>query len=70
MGFAMMFNQNILIGNNFKDKVYNAMQMIALCCYAGKLGYLKESNNKLATTVALLPGIALGIRRIMQFRKM
>ena len=67
MGYANMYNQRIALSNNFKNKLNNAMQMVALAFYAKKLHYLKESNNKFITAIALLPGIALGIRRKLQF---
>jgi glycosyltransferase involved in cell wall biosynthesis len=67
MGYAMMYNQRILLSKSFKEKFYNAVQMVALIYCAKNFNYLKESNNKPITVLALLPGIALGIRRKIQF---
>lgn len=70
MGFAMMHNQNLLIYQGLKQKVHEAMQMTALCFYAGHLGYLRESNNSFVTALTLPMGIALGIRRKIQYSKL
>ena len=70
MGFVMMHNQNLLIDKNLKNSCYTICQMIALLYYKGNLKYIKNSNRKLLT-IALLPfGIALGIRRKMQYKKL
>lgn len=69
MGFAMMYNQNLLIYTKFKDKLYNATQMVALSFYANQLCYLKKTNNIFITIIAFLPGIILGLRRYIQFTK-
>ena len=70
MGFAMMYNQNILISESFKDKCINAMRMSALAIYAGHPEYLWKSNNRLATLLTLPLGLALSIRRALQYRKL
>lgn len=69
MGFAMMYNQNIILSGNFKEKFRNSTQMIALCVYAKHMDYLKESNNKLITLLSFPFGVLLGIRRKMQYSK-
>lgn len=69
MGYAMMYNQDLLRFPRFKEQCYNAIQMIALCFYAGHLSYLKQSNAPLATLLMLLPGFIWGIRRKCQFAK-
>lgn len=70
MGFAMMHNQNILINNSFKQKVHAAIQMTALCFYAGNLNYLKQSNNVMLTVLTFPLGIAIGCRRKIQYSKL
>lgn len=70
MGFAMMHNQNLLIKKGMKQKLHSASQMIALCIYAKHLEYLRKSNNKAVTALALPYGLALGIRRCMQYAKL
>lgn len=70
MGFAMMHNQNILIYHSFKQKVHAAIQMTALCFYAGNLNYLKKSNNMMLTVLTFPLGIAIGCRRKIQYSKL
>lgn len=70
MGFAMMYNQNLLMrSKSFYEKCYNSVQMTALSFYANHLGYLKKSNNKFITLLVFPIGIVWGIRRTLQFRK-
>ena len=70
MGYAMMFNQDLLRFRNFKSRCYNAIQMTALCTYAGHLEYLLKSNDKLISFATLPLGFIWGVRRILQFSKM
>lgn len=70
MGFAMMYNQNLLFQKDFKSKFQNAIRMTALCFYAGNMDYLKKSNSKPATIISFPAGILLGFRRKKQFSKM
>lgn len=67
MGFAMMYNQNMLFQKGFRTNLRNAAQMIALSSYAGNMGYLKESNNRIMTALAFPVGVLLGRRRKKQF---
>ncbi len=69
MGYAMMYNQDLLRFKSFKAQCYNAIQMTALCTYAGHLDYLKKSNAPLATALTLPIGLIWGIRRKIQFAK-
>ena len=69
MGYAAMYNQRITLSKSVKEKFYNATQMVALSFYAGNLCYLIKSKNILTTLVAQIPGIALGIRRVVQLKK-
>jgi len=70
MGYAMMYNQNLLRFKDFRSQCYNAIQMTALCTYAGHLDYLKKSNAPLATALTLPIGLIWGIRRKLQFAKL
>lgn len=70
MGYAMMYNQNLIRFKDLKSRCYNAIQMIALSFYAGHLSYLKQSNAKLITALVFPIGIIWGIRRCIQFRKL
>lgn len=69
MGYAMMYNHKILLADRFSEKCRNAMQMTALCLYAGYPGYLLKSNCKLATLLTLPLGIVLSFRRCLQYKK-
>ena len=70
MGFAMMYNQNLLFQRGVLTNMKNAMQVTALCFYSGNMGYLKKSNNRVYTLLTLVPGLLLGIRRKRQFAKL
>ncbi len=70
MGFAMMYNQNLLFHEDFKSKFNDAMQMNALSFCSGNPSYILKSNNIGYSVLALLPGAALSVRRKMQFKKM
>lgn len=67
MGYAMMHNQNMLIQDSFQDRCRSAVQMTALSLYAGNPGYLMKSNCMAATLLTLPVGVALSIRRRMQY---
>jgi len=69
MGYAMMYNQDLLRFPKFTSRCYNAIQMIALCTYAGHFDYLGKSNAPWITALVLPVGLILGVRRIMQFNK-
>lgn len=69
MGFAMMHNQNMKIRKSFKEKCKCAMQMTALCIYAGHVRYLTKTNCFLATLITFPLGIALSFRRQRQYAK-
>lgn len=70
MGYAMMHNQNILLSKSFREKCRCAMQMTALSLYAGYPEYLKESNSMAATALTFPLGVALSLRRRMQYAKL
>lgn len=70
MGYAMMYNQNILLCRRFREKLRCAMQMTALALYAGEPGYLRWSNCPAATVLSLPLGIGLSLRRRMQYRRL
>lgn len=70
MGFAMMYNQNLLFHKEFKPKFNDAIQMIALSLYAKQFKYLMQANDKWITILALPVGAVLGMRRKIQFSHM
>lgn len=70
MGYAMMYNQNLLFSESFQEKCVNVLRMTALAMYAGNLKYIFTCNEK-ALAVLLLPaGILLGLRRKCQYAKL
>lgn len=69
MGYAMMYNQDLLRFRDFKSRCYNAIQMTALCTCAGHWEYLLKSNDKLISFITLPLGIIWGVRRKRQFNK-
>lgn len=70
MGFAMMYNQNILLAKSFREKCRHAMQMTALALCGGQPGYLTRTNSPAATALTLPLGMGLAVRRWMQFRRL
>lgn len=70
MGFAMMYNQDMKCFSGFNRKFNDALQMTALCYYAGHLKYLIKSTNIPLSILAFFPGVLLGIRRKIQFSKL
>ena len=70
MGYAMMYNQNMLLCDSFLKKCRCAAQMTALSLYAGHPEYLKKSNCIAATLLTFPLGLALSFRRWIQYRKM
>ena len=70
MGYAMMYNQDLFRFPKAKDRCRNAIQMIALCAYAGQLSYIQRTNAPVITMLMLLPGLIWGVRRICQFKRL
>lgn len=70
IGFAMMYNQNMLIYPSLKDKMVNAIRMTALCLYGKSFSYLRKSNYPLLTILTFPLGVALFLRRWRQYKKL
>lgn len=70
MGYAMMHNQNMLIHTRFFERFKSAMQMTALALYAENISYLRKSNCMTATVMSFPLGVALSIRRRIQYAKL
>mgnify|MGYP006368968697 CR=1 FL=1 len=69
MGYAMMYKQRITLSKNFKDKFYNACQMIAYSIIGKRFNYiLKDCNNRIIILLAITIGGLLAIRRKIQFK--
>ena len=69
MGYAMMYNQQMLWQKGFRTNFNNALQMIALSAYAGHFGFVKKSNDRVMTALALPLGLLWAVRRMIQFKK-
>jgi glycosyltransferase involved in cell wall biosynthesis len=67
MGYAMMYNQNLLRFPRLWTRCQNAIQMIALCLYAHQLNYLKKTNAPIITLLVFPLGFFWGLRRKRQF---
>ena len=70
MGFAMMYNQNILFSKSFKEKCVNTIRMTALAIYGKNPQYILKSNAKVLACLTFPLGMLLGLRRIRQFETM
>lgn len=68
MGYAMMYKQRILLSKKFKNKFYNATQMIAYSIIGKSFNYIYKANkDKVIISLALPMGLILSIRRKIQF---
>ena len=70
MGFAMMYNQLLQLNEGFKNRCRNAARMTALALYGKHPEYLLKSTKPGYTFFTLPFGIALAIRRTIQFNKL
>lgn len=70
MGYAMMYNHMLKYPQlSPKRKLYDACQMVALSIVGKHPEYILKCENKKMAILALVPGILLSIRRILQYRK-
>lgn len=69
MGYSMLYNHKLKYSNNFKEKIYNSSQMIALSLIGKQPSYILKSNDKVSTLISLPLGIMLYFRRKEQFKK-
>ncbi len=70
MGYAMMYNHMLKYGGSFVKKCKVAVQMTALSIYGGHIDYLRRSNCPIATVLTFPLGVALSVRRRMQYAKL
>ena len=70
MGFAMMYNQMLLIDKDMKCRFKDAIQLIALSIAGGNPTYILKTENLLMTLLALPIGIVWACRRHFQFSKL
>lgn len=69
MGYAMMYNHQLLYEISRREKLYAACQHIALSLYGKHPEYILKSNNLMYTILTLPVGMILSVRRWIQYRK-
>ena len=70
MGFAMMYNQNILLSHTRKEKAVNVIRMTALALCGKHPEYILQSNAPKLAVLTFPVGAALAIRHKRQYRKL
>lgn len=68
MGFAMMYNQNILLSESLHEKAINVIRMTALTLVGGHPEYILSCNAKALALVTFPLGFILSCRRKRQYR--
>ena len=68
MGFAMMYNQNILLSDSFREKCRNVIRMTALAIYGKHPEYILNSNAKGLAILTFPLGVLLAERRKRQYK--
>lgn len=61
-GWGLWYNQCLTDGT-IKDKMFNAVRYVSVMILAGEKHYIKKSNNKFFTALAILPGSLLAKKR-------
>ena len=67
MGYAMMYNHKLKYPMTYGQKYKNACQHIALSIVGGSPSYILKSNNLVLTLLAFPVGLALSVRRRIQY---
>lgn len=67
MGYAMMFNQRLLIDKSLRGQVYNALQYTTLCILGKQYGAVMRSNCLIITCLLMPVAFCLAKRRRRQF---
>jgi len=70
MGFAMMYNQNILLSESWKQKLTNTVRMTALAIYGRHPEYALSSHAKSLAVLTFPLGAALALRRKRQYDRL
>lgn len=70
MGYAMMFDQRLIIEKDFRAKFNNAIQYGSCCWLAKQFGMLVRSNAPLLTTLLSPISYTVAQRRKKQFRQL
>lgn len=70
MGYAMLFDHQLLTEKSGKQKWSIALQLVSCCFLAGEWKYIFRTNDVLKTVCCIPVGYALSLRRKWQFKKM
>lgn len=70
MGFAMMYNQNILLSESFRERCRNVIRMTALAIYGGHPEFVRSCNDKALAVLTYPLGMMLAERRKRQYKKL
>lgn len=70
MGYAMLFNSNLLYAADLRQRIYATIQFTAQCLLGKHPEYLRKSNAKFLTLITLPAGILVYARRLWQYRRM
>ncbi len=69
MGYAMLYNHKLKHSKGIYNKIYNNIQLIALSILGHHPEYILKSNTPVICLLCIPLGIALSIRRALQFRR-
>lgn len=69
MGYAMLFNHQLLYTNGIRNRVNLVLQFLASCFRAGEYRYILKCNAFLLAIILLPLGWILAIRRKQQIKK-
>ncbi len=68
MGYAMLYNHTLKYLTSFKDRIYNATQMIAQSILGRNPQYIFKSNAPIISVICLPLGVVIAIRRYFQYK--
>lgn len=68
MGYAMLFNSNLLHQKGLKQRFYTATQFAVQCLLGKNPGYILKSNAPLLTMASFPTALMIYLRRIWQYR--
>lgn len=70
MGYAMLFDHQLLTEKSEKKKWAIALQLVSCCFLAGEWKYIFRTNDVLKTVCCIPAGYALSLRRRKQFKQL
>lgn len=68
MGYAMLFNSDILYNEDWKAKIQLTTQFVAQCLLADNARYISNCNSKRSLLIGLPLGALLYCRRLHQYK--